>query len=337
VSLRKIYQLVNRKRIIIPDLDSFQTVYLDWKKLKAEVKKNEIRATWLGHATSLVQFSNGLNVLFDPLLEEYMGEGPNWIRKLTAPKRDTKLPCKAEDFKKHGVTIHVICISHNHHDHYDPKTINKLRKDFPNVRVYSPTGTRPGQGGVELKWWSTDFFQLSNVDPSVCKTSRCSRRSFNVRITAMPAQHWSRRGIMDENDALWSGWRIYTSRDKKSVYFAGDTGYGQFFKEIGERFPIDLAILPIGAYKPKWFMNPQHISPEEAVQVFDDVKAKHALAVHWLTFQDLANERGVQPIKELEYYKYMRTSEEKKKKTKKDGRKFNNFIATPCAKIVTYR
>jgi len=318
---KAIDQHITEKKIDVPEQEYFQTRKLDWKKLTENIRYGEVRATWLGHATSLVQFSNGLNVIFDPLLEEYIGEGPNWLRKLVSPPRETELPCIPEDFKLNNVPIHIICISHNHHDHYDPKTIEKFRKVFPDVKVYSPTGTRPGRDGIELDWWSTDSYYFSRKQQT---SSRRKPKLSKIRITAVPAQHWSRRGVMDENNALWSGWVIKSAGRK--VYYAGDTGYAQFFKEIGMRFKkIHLAILPIGAYLPKWFMNPQHISPEEAVQVFDDVNAKHALGVHWLTFQELANERGVQPVKELEYYKYQR----------KDP-KFKRFQVTPVAKITSY-
>lgn len=91
-----------------------------------------------------------------------------------------------------------------------------------------------------------------------------------------------------------------------SVYFAGDTGYCQAFTDIGKQFPeITLALIPIGAYLPRWFMGPQHINPEEAVQVFRDLGCKNALGIHWLTF-DLADDRGTEPVKELEYFKLKR-------------------------------
>jgi L-ascorbate metabolism protein UlaG (beta-lactamase superfamily) len=105
-----------------------------------------------------------------------------------------------------------------------------------------------------------------------------------VRFTFVPTQHWSRRGLFDTNNALWGGFVIEGSKSR--VYHAGDTAYFAGFSEIGARFPgIDAALLPIGAYDPGWFMEKQHMNPEQAVQAFVDLGARTFLAMHWGTFK----------------------------------------------------
>jgi L-ascorbate metabolism protein UlaG (beta-lactamase superfamily) len=109
----------------------------------------------------------------------------------------------------------------------------------------------------------------------------------------VPAQHWSRRGLLDENRSLWGGYVIDAGGTR--FYFAGDTGYPAAFKEIGKRFPhIDFALLPIGAYEPRWFMRSQHMSPEEAARAFGELGADTLVPMHWGTFQ-LADEPMDEP------------------------------------------
>ncbi len=118
----------------------------------------------------------------------------------------------------------------------------------------------------ELGWWDAE------------------RINDHVRVSFVPSQHWSRRGLFDTNQTLWGGFVIEGARAR--VYHAGDTAWFAGFKEIGERFPdLDAALLPIGAYDPGWFMEKQHMNPEQAVQAFLDLRARRLLAMHWGTFK----------------------------------------------------
>jgi N-acyl-phosphatidylethanolamine-hydrolysing phospholipase D len=104
-----------------------------------------------------------------------------------------------------------------------------------------------------------------------------------VRFTFTPVQHWSSRTVLDRNRSLWGGWRL--DAPELSVFFAGDTGYSQDFEDIRARLgPVDLALLPIGAYDPRWFMQVMHVNPDEAVRIHRDLGAGQSVAMHWGTF-----------------------------------------------------
>ncbi|WP_317128394.1 MBL fold metallo-hydrolase [Hymenobacter radiodurans] len=180
--------------------------------------------------------------------------------------------------------IDAIVISHNHYDHLDVSTLRRLAaRDQP--RIFVGLGIKAFLdeekiGNVtELDWWQA--LPLSS----------------SVKLTAVPAQHFSGRGLRDRDATLWAGWVLGTSRG--NLYYAGDTGYGAFFKEIGQRLgPIELAILPIGAYRPEWFMAPIHISPAQAVQAHQDLRARLSIATHFGTFQ-LADDGLTEPVTDL--------------------------------------
>jgi L-ascorbate metabolism protein UlaG (beta-lactamase superfamily) len=132
---------------------------------------------------------------------------------------------------------------------------------------------------IELDWWET--------------TEVIGPRGGRALITMVPAQHWSQRGLADANRSLWGGYVI--AAGGRSFYFAGDTGFPAAFREIGERFPeLDYAFLPIGAYEPRWFMKPQHMSPEDAAQAFRELGAKTLIPIHWGTFH-LSDEPMAEP------------------------------------------
>ena len=131
------------------------------------------------------------------------------------------------------------------------------------------------------------------VDPVVMIAEHTS-------VTLTPSYHWSARGLGDRRMALWSGFWIETP--KARVWFAGDTGYGDgsIFHDLRGKFGApDIALIPIGAYEPRWFMAPQHVAPEEAVQIFQDIGAEQALGVHWGTFQ-LTDEPHDEPVELLQ-------------------------------------
>jgi L-ascorbate metabolism protein UlaG (beta-lactamase superfamily) len=224
--------------------------------------------TWVGHASFVIQLG-GLTVLTDPVWSTGI---PGVPRRLTpAGVAWSELP-----------QVDAVVISHNHYDHLDAPTIRRLPRDTP-VFVPAALGrwfTRRGFVDVtELDWWESA--SLVGVD-----------------FDFVPAHHWSRRTLTDTCRSLWGGW-VLTSEDGARIYFAGDTGYGDAFTEIGERYPgIDLALLPIGAYDPQWFMQPVHLNPEEAVQACVDVGAPRMASMHWGTFT-LSREPVLEPLERV--------------------------------------
>src|SRR5258705_1478997 len=220
------------------------------------------RITWLGHASWLWQL-DGASLLVDPVF----GERISYLipRNAPAPLRPDQLP-----------RIDATLISHSHYDHYDRPSV--LAAQAPVI-----TGTGLGKGlslpVTELGWWDADIV------------------ADRVRVTFVPSQHWSRRGLFDANQTLWGGFVIEGSRSR--IYHAGDTAYFDGFARIGARFPgIDAALLPIGAYDPAWFMEKQHMNPEQAVQAFLDLGASRFVAMHWGTFK-LTDEPLLEPPQRL--------------------------------------
>ncbi|RUO41525.1 hypothetical protein CWE22_05005 [Pseudidiomarina aestuarii] len=230
--------------------------------------------TWLGHATFLLQYK-GVNVLTDPILTDraspFSFAGPERLQP--APAKVAELP-----------PIEMVIISHNHYDHLDTETITALG---PDVTYLVPLGLTewftdlgiPAANVHTFDWWQAQQFGA-------------------VSATATPSQHWSARSLWDKNDSLWVSWHLAIG--DWQVWFAGDTGYNEVqFKEIGTQFPdIDDALVPIGAYLPRWFMQPQHINPAEAVLMHNDIAAKRSYAMHWGTYQ-LAAESLAQTKQDL--------------------------------------
>ena len=208
-----------------------------------------LRVTWLGHASWLVQGAS-TSVLIDPAL---------------GPRISGVIPRNAGP----GLTvdrlpqIEASLVTHNHYDHLDLPTLRAV-----GAPVVAGLGTRPNLRGLpcsELGWWDHQHVG-------------------GLRITFVPSQHWSRRGVGDINRALWGGFVVEGGGAR--VYHAGDTAYFAGFEELGRRFPgLDAALLPIGAYDPEWFMRPQHMNPEDAVQAFVDLGARRLVAMHWGTFK----------------------------------------------------
>ena len=207
------------------------------------------RITWLGHASWLVQL-DGASLLIDPIF----GKRISGViaRNVPAPLQPGQLP-----------RIDATLVSHSHYDHYDRPSVLAV-----NAPVVAGTGLGKGlpMAVRSLGWWDSDWI-----------TDR-------VRVTFVPSQHWSRRGLFDVNETLWGGFVIEGSRSR--IYHAGDTAYFNGFARIGERFPdLDAALLPIGAYDPPWFMERQHMNPEQAVQAFLDLGSRRFVAMHWGTFK----------------------------------------------------
>lgn len=225
--------------------------------------------TWLGHATTLVQFDN-VTVLTDPILSERASPF-----QLIGPKRYRSFPCDVNELP----LIDAVVISHNHYDHLDVDSVQSLNYRFGDkLRWYVPLGLAQWmkengpENVVELNWWE----------------SSCISKKSDVLFVFTPAQHWSKRTLTDDNIVLWGSWSIIGPKHR--FFFAGDTGYCNSFKQIGNMYgPFDVAAIPIGAYEPRWFMLPQHVSPEEAVRIHEDVKSKSSVGIHWGTFS-LAHE-----------------------------------------------
>ncbi len=234
----------------------------------------DLRVTFVNHATVLVQI-DGRNILTDPVWSERVSPV-----SFAGPRRVRPPGIRFEDLPP----IHAVLISHNHYDHLDLSTLARLaRRDAP--RIFTGLGVggvleRHGiAGGSELDWW-----QSADLAPG-------------FSIHSVPVQHFSGRSLTDRNAALWTGYVISGTAGR--VFFAGDTGYGPHFREIGRRFPgIRLAILPIGAYRPEWFMGPVHETPAQALEAMRDLGASTAVGMHFGTFE-LTDEGQYEPTEEI--------------------------------------
>lgn len=220
-----------------------------------------LAATFIGQSTFLLQWE-GLNLLTDPVFSDRVGPwnlgGPRRVRPPGLPF--AALPC-----------IDAVLVSHNHYDHLDVATLLRLRERYDplivttlgNERFLRRKGFRKV---VELDWWQ----------------EHAAPGGFHVQ--ALPAQHFSSRHLFDRNRTLWAGFQVRAGGC--TVYFAGDTGYGGHFQEIARRTPSpDLALIPIGAYEPRWFMRRVHVNPAEAVQVHLDLRPRLSIGMHFGTFQ----------------------------------------------------
>jgi L-ascorbate metabolism protein UlaG (beta-lactamase superfamily) len=227
----------------------------------APTKAGEIAATFIGHATFLLRFA-GFAVLTDPIFSlrasPFASLGPKRIRAPAYPL--AALP-----------KIDAVCLSHNHYDHMDLASLRALQAHSnPAIVTGIGNGAYLASRGIahviELDWWES-------AEPLP-----------GLKIAYVPAQHWSRRRSWDTNRMLWGGHMIEAQGAR--VYFSGDTGYPAQFGAIAQRCGApDIALLPIGAYEPRWFMAPQHMNPEEAVRAHLDLSARLSIAMHFATFR----------------------------------------------------
>ncbi|HVE78632.1 MAG TPA: MBL fold metallo-hydrolase [Gemmatimonadaceae bacterium] len=225
----------------------------------AHVAGSVVRATLVNHATLLLQL-DGVNVLTDPVWSDRVGP-VSWL----GPRRVRAPGLRFDDLPP----IDVVVISHNHYDHMDVATLRRLVAAH-RPRILAGLGNRRylearGVTGVEDVDWG---------DTAVVR---------GVTVTAVPLRHWSARARTDRRHTLWAGYVVTGPSGR--VYFGGDTGYGGHFAEARARFgPFDLALLPIGAFAPRWFMGDNHMSPREAVRAAGELGARVVVPMHYGTF-----------------------------------------------------
>ena len=237
-----------------------------------------VRATWLGHASVYLQTPD-LDVLLDPVFSRRVGPFAS-----VGPARETGLPIGLEDLP----SVDVVVLSHDHYDHADARSVRDLAGRFDPLFIvplgmghYVRDWTGDRARVAELDWW--EYVELSSAGLP------------DYRLHATPAEHNSGRQATNRDRTLWAGWFLEGEGGRRgaarvSVFYGGDTGYGPHFSDVRAHLGApDVTVLPIGAYRPAWFLNYVHLDPGEAVQAFVDLEAGHLLPVHWGTF-DLAEE-----------------------------------------------
>lgn len=229
-----------------------------------EESSSDIKVTYIGHATFLVQLDQ-INILVDPVFSEraspFSMMGPKRVREPFV--HWDKLP-----------KIDYVFVSHNHYDHLDQPSLAWLARNHKPVFITPLGNSRHIEPCVEscsilsLDWHQQIVLPGKSV------------------LALTPAQHWSRRGLNDINRDLWGGFYLKSGQGK-AVYYSGDTGFHQkLFEGIHEKYGSpDIALLPIGAYSPRWFMRYSHMDPEEAVRAYGLLQAKSGIAFHFETFQ----------------------------------------------------
>ena len=237
--------------------------------------KTQKTLTWIGHASFLLQI-DGINILTDPHLTKRASPVI-----FAGPSRTTPPGLSIEDLP----AIDIIVISHNHYDHLDYQTILQITRKQKNnqplilvpLKLKKLLQSFGAKNVKELEWWDNSNFK-------------------NLTIHSVPVQHWSNRSF-NTNKTLWCGW-VFETKNFKCI-FVGDTGYSKDFLTIQKKFGfMDLALIPIGAYAPRWFMKDHHCNVEEAIQIHKDLKSKQSIAMHWGTFQ-LTDEPMDEPPKLL--------------------------------------
>ncbi|WP_437891596.1 MBL fold metallo-hydrolase [Phytobacter sp. V91] len=246
-----------------------------WQPAELDPDGTEDKLWWLGHSSILLRLQNQY-ILTDPVFSRRASP-----LTFAGPQRRTPLALSVDELSQ----LDAIVISHNHYDHLDKRTLRQLIARFPDVTVFVPLGLgawvrRRGARRVrELDWWQSAVFQ-------------------GLTLTAVPAQHWSMRTFWDRNASLWCGW-VIESRDCR-FWFPGDTGYSDDLLNIPRRLgPITVAALPVGAYAPRWFMAANHMDPQQAVSLWQQLGQPLAFPIHWGVFE-LADESLDEPVRELQ-------------------------------------
>jgi L-ascorbate metabolism protein UlaG (beta-lactamase superfamily) len=246
----------------IPDAESFHFSLAESDPAFLRKNREDTTITWIGHATMLLQLK-GKNILTDPHFSE-RASPVSWA----GPKRVVPPGIPLDELP----AIDMVVISHDHYDSLDRSTIMNLykREGGRQTVFFVPLGFRKWFDSlginkiVEMDWWD-------------------SVSEGGLTFIPVPIQHWSKRSPFSKNKTLWAGW-VVQSNDFRFI-FVGDSGYSPHFQEIGEKLgPFDLSAIPIGAYKPRWFMKNHHMNPEEAVKVHKDIGSRKSIAIHWGTF-----------------------------------------------------
>jgi len=242
-----------------PEASAFPLVQPSFHQPRAP--EEIVTITWVGHATFLLQLG-GLNLLTDPIWTAHASPVPG-----VGPRRRVPPGIRFDDLPP----IDLVLQSHDHYDHLDDRTVCWLEARNPGARWLVPLGLtawlrRRGVHEIaELDWWE----EVAHGP---------------LTLGCTPAQHFSGRTPWGRNRTLWCGWSVRTTT--RRLFMAGDTGYHPVFGDIGRRFgPFDVALVPIGAYDPRWFMRPVHMDPEEAVQAARDLGAPRFIPMHWGTFK----------------------------------------------------
>ncbi|RQP25483.1 MBL fold metallo-hydrolase [Albitalea terrae] len=245
----------------------------------------EPAVTWIGHATVLAQLG-GLNVLTDPIFSDRASPVA-----FAGPKRHLPPGMALGELPR----IDLVVASHNHYDHLDEASIRHLNAQDGGAPLFVvPLGLKDWlhskgvSNAVELDWWDSHVVRA---------------QSGEVEVMLLPSQHWSSRSLSDRMLTLWGGFAVMAP--DCHLFYAGDTGYSRDFKDIRQRLAqrqggsgFDIALVPIGAYEPRWFMADQHVNVHEAVKIHQDLGAKRSLGVHWGTFE-LTDEALDEPPRQL--------------------------------------
>ncbi len=227
---------------------------------------------WLGHAAFFIRL-NGKSILLDPVFDK-----PPFVRIFV------DVPSPIEKIKQ----VDYLLLSHDHRDHCDEESIKQIAQKFPDAKFY---------GGLRMNELLKNWVSNTNKIETAGWFQQFDSPDENLKIYFLPVRHWCRRGLFDTNERLWGGYVIQGAG--KTIYFSGDSGYGSHYKETAELFPeIDYFLISIGAYKPRWFMEPNHNSPEEAMQAFVDARAKFLVPMHFGRF-DLSDEPPGEPLRLL--------------------------------------
>ena len=265
-----------KKKTVQVDRNVPDDFVIEKQKVLEDLKKYEDDdyIAWIGHATYLIKLGN-TTIITDPVFSNNAGP------LIFGPKRFTKPAVDLKDIPE----IDLFLLTHNHYDHQDMRTIKKF--PFKNAKVLVPLNlgkyfTKNKYKDVnELDWY--DYIQVNE----------------DIKITLLPAVHWSKRSLTDTNKTLWGNFLI--EYKNKKILFACDTGYGNIYKDLGEIYgPIDLSMINIGAYdfKPMFEKSIYHTTPEEALNIAKDLKSKKILGTHWGTFV-LSFEPVMEPPKRL--------------------------------------
>ncbi len=248
--------------------DKFQLSITPIKNINKEI--NQI--IWLGHASFLI-ILNKKAILTDPCFYD-----------IPTAKRLVDLPLKIEQLKQ----IDYLLISHDHRDHFDVKSVQQIVNINPNLEILTPLNFKQLLLKNNIKTThlqEAGWYQQYKTDKS-------------LEIIFLPTKHWGRRGIFDYNKVLWGSFLIKSN--EKTIFFSGDTAYSLIFKSINKDFGnFDICLLPIGAYSPSFIMSQSHATPQEAYQIFNDLKGKLFIPMHYGTY-DLSDEPLGEPLKLLD-------------------------------------